>query len=218
MRVHEDELSPFHGWLAFGLRSESGFIDAAAMRGKVIKLWYDRRQPVRFLFDHFCQGKRADERTEYWRDEQLWFDAFNHFWSTVRDRYAGTEVFSNALSRTEPRKEATSKLMTATVLMIFQDTILNAIQDLAKKKQAMEKVAVSATIPDFGQFTTIVRTLVDRLTPDFFQGWKLSGFDGSRGAREDLADAIQKVIQGEALPSELKKGPRAHRLFRDADQ
>ena len=36
MRVHEDEQSPFYGMIAFGLKDEKGFLDAAAMRGKVI--------------------------------------------------------------------------------------------------------------------------------------------------------------------------------------
>jgi len=218
MRVQEDESSPFSGLIAFGVRGEPGFIDAAAMRGKVIKLWYDRRQPVRTLFDHFCQGRRVDEKTEYWRDEELWFDSFNRFWSTVRDRYAGTAVFSSEVTQTEPKKVAASKLMTATVLMIFQDTVLRTIEDLVNKKNTVERIPVSASIPDFDHFGTMVKNMLERLTPDFFEGWQLSGFDGSRGAREDLADAIRKVIEGDRTVAELKAGRNIHRLFRPATE
>src|SRR5439155_6625114 len=63
MRVHEDELSPFYKMVAFDLKNEVGFLDAAAMRSKVIQIWYERRPPVRTLFDHLCKGKRQSERT-----------------------------------------------------------------------------------------------------------------------------------------------------------
>ena len=58
MKVHEDEQSPFFDMLSFGIRDEPGFIDAAAMQGKVIQLWYERKWPIRELFDHFVvEGK-----------------------------------------------------------------------------------------------------------------------------------------------------------------
>lgn len=86
MRVHEDELSPFFNMLAFGLKNEAGFLDAAAMRGKVIQLWYERQFPVAALFDHLCKGKRRVDRTEDWKSEELWFQMFVAFWSAVKER------------------------------------------------------------------------------------------------------------------------------------
>ena len=64
MRVHEDEQSPFFQMLAFGLKHEDGFIDAAAFRGKVIQLWYERKSPVKELLNHLCQGKSPNDRTD----------------------------------------------------------------------------------------------------------------------------------------------------------
>ena len=123
MKVHEDEQSPFYGLLAFGIKNESGFIDAAAMQGKVIQLWYERKSPVRELFDHLCEGKSASDRTEYWKSEEVWFDMFITFWSAVRERYEGTAVFSSELVD-KNKKAPASRLMTATVLKIFQGTVL----------------------------------------------------------------------------------------------
>lgn len=215
MMVHEDEQSPFYGMLAFGLKpSEPGFLDAAAMRGKVIKLWYERQPPVRELLDHFCEGRLLGERTEYWKSEQLWYDFFITFWSTVRDRYRGSEVFSSEL-RDRRLKTPVSKLMTATVLMIFQKTILLSLYKFLRKKQSTEKVLISESIPNSDALARLVRNQLERLTPEFFQGWQLSGFDGSRGARDDLAEAIELVVSNERTVAQLKEGRHKHRLFKE---
>jgi len=212
MMVHEDEQSPFYGLLAFGLKNEPGFLDAAAMRGKVIKPWYERQVPVRELFDHFCQGRLQAEKTEYWKAEQLWLDFFIAFWSAVRDRYDGSEVFSLEL-RDKRLKIPVSKLMTATVLMIFQKTILVSLYEYLRSKADTEKVSIQESIPNADSFANLVRNRLSRLTPEFFQGWKLTGFDGSRGAREDLADAIRLVVRGDRTVSQLKN---RHRLFKES--
>ena len=60
----------------------------------------------------------------------------------------------------------------------------------------------------------MVKNTLENLTPEFFTGWTLSGFDGSRGARDDLADAIELVIGNEKTVSELKNAKRPHRLFK----
>jgi hypothetical protein len=215
MMVHEDEQSPFYGLLAFGLKNEPGFLDAAAMRGKVIKLWYERLPPVRALFDHFCQGRLLSEKTDYWKSEQLWFDFFTIFWSAVRDRYLGSDVFSDEL-RDKRLKTPVSRLMTATVLMIFQKTILSSFYEFLLKKAATDRIPISESIPTPETLATKVGNLLERLTPEFFQGWQLSGFDGSRGAREDLAEAIELVVSGERTVSQLKEGRYQHRLFKES--
>jgi hypothetical protein len=215
MVVHEDEQSPFYGLLAFGLKNESGFLDAAAMRGKVIKPWYERQPPIRELFDHLCQGRLQAERTEYWKSEQLWLNFFITFWSAVRDRYIGSDVFSSEL-RDKRLKTPTSKLMTATVLMIFQKAILESLQKFLKKRAITENKPISEAIPNGEALATLVTNQLQKLTPEFFQGWRLSGFDGSRGAREDLANAIELVISGEQTVSQLKDGRHKHRLFKES--
>jgi hypothetical protein len=210
MQVHEDEQSPFYGMLAFGLKQEKGFIDAAAMRGKVVQLWYERKPPIRELFDHLCLvGRTQAEKTEYWQSEQLWFETFIAFWSAVKVRYEGSEVFSPELS--DSRREPASKLMTATVLKIFQETVLGYLLDFLQRKEVSEEVLIENSIPNANAFSVLVERTLKPLVPEFFVGWKLTGFDGSKGARDDLADAIEKLISKEKTLSQLK---RSHRLFR----
>jgi hypothetical protein len=212
MKAHEDEESPFHGWLAFGLKDEPGFLDAAAMRGKVIQPWYERRGSIRYLFDHFCQGKRRSERTEYWQSEELWFQYFVAFWSGVKNRYDGSAVFSPELNQ---KGDPTSKLMTATVLMIFQHTILKHLETLYKALAGAQNTSVAKHISGETQFADIVRNTLQRLTPDFFTEWHLSGFDGSKGAQEDLQEAITLVIGSKKTVAQLKDKNRPHRLFKE---
>ena len=210
MQVHEDEQSPFYGMLAFGLKQEKGFIDAAAMRGKVVQLWYERKPPVRELFDHYCLvGRTQAEKTEYWQSEQLWFELFIAFWSAVKVRYEGSEVFSPELA--DNRREPASRLMTATVLKIFQETVLGYLLDFLQRKEVSEEVPIESSIPNANAFSVLVERTLKPLVPEFFVGWKLTGFDGSKGARDDLADAIEKLISKEKTLSQLK---RSHRLFR----
>lgn len=214
MRVHEDEQSPFFGLLSFGLKNESGFLDAAAMRGKVILPWYERQGAIQYLFDHFCEGKRKIDRTEYWKSEELWFEYLVAFWSAVKTRYLGSNVFSPELA--DPAKKLPySKLMTATVLMIFQDTVLRHLQELYTSLESAQNTPVSTHIAGETQFSEIVRNTLQKLTPDFFTGWQLSGFDGSRGAREDLQEAITLVIGGKKSVAQLKDVKKPHRLFKE---
>lgn len=210
MRVHEDDSSPFYRLLSFGLKNESGFLDAAAMRGKVVKLWYERQWPVDILFDHFCEGRLKRDRTDNWKSLELWYQYFVAFWSAVRERYVGSEVFSVELRDGEP----VSPLMRATVLRIFQDTILENIHDYVQAKELKESVPVSQTIKNEAAFTQLVNNTLKLLTPEFFQGWTITGFDGSKGAREDLRDAMLQVIQARSTVAKLKDPDRTHRLYK----
>jgi len=214
MKVHEDEQSPFFDTLSFGIKNEPGFIDAAAMQGKVIQLWYERKWPIRELFDHFVsEGKSVSDRTEHWKSEELWFEMFINFWSAVKQRYDGTTVFSSELVDRN-KKAPASKLMTATVLKIFQETVLEFLLQHLKQKAATEGVSIADSIPDARAFSKLVERTLERLTPEFFTDWQLTGFDGSKGARDDLADAIRKVISTERTVSQLKLGKNPHRLFK----
>lgn len=213
MRVNEDECSPFFGMLAFGLRDEKGFIDAAAMRGKVIQLWYERKSPVRELFDHRCSGLRVPDRTEYWKSENLWFEYFVAFWQAVKERYEGSSVFSTEV---EPNtRTPVSRLMTATVLKIFQESVMEYVFNYVKQKKNTDSVPFDNSLPDATEFSALVRRVLRHLTPEFFTGWKLTGFDGSKGARDDLNNAILRVISGDATVASLQTGRTAHRLFRE---
>lgn len=214
MQVHEDESSPFYGLLSFGLKGEKGFLDAAAMRGKVVQPWFERQSPVLELFDHFCDGKKRRERTEYWKEHELWFQWFVAFWSAVRERYANTAVFSaEVYDKGKDIGKPVSRLMTATVLKIFQDTVLGRVLKILRGEEQMKNVPLSKSIPDEKTFSGFVKNLLNPLTPEFFAEWKLTGFDGSKGAQEDLADAIEKVIGGERTVAQLKNPKEAHRLF-----
>jgi len=213
MRVHEDEGSPFYGMISFGLHKESGFLDAAAMRGKVIELWYERVSPVQQLFDHMCEGKKKSDRTDFWKSEELWFDYFVAFWGAVRERYASSNVFSSELIDAS-KKTPASKLMTATVLMIFQETVLDHLLSFYIGKEKAEKIPIKDSLPTAERFQEVVKNVLKDLFPEFFTEWKLSGFDGSKGARDDLADALRRVITGDRTVSQLKDSKKGHRLFR----
>lgn len=213
MRVNEDERSPFRGMLAFGLRDEKGFIDAAAIRGKVIQLWYERKSPIRELFDHRCSGTRMSDRTEFWKSENLWFEYFVAFWRAVAERYEGSSVFSTEL---EPgTRIPISRLMTATVLKVFQESVMEYVSKYVKQKKIADNVSFEDSLPDTEEFSALVKRVLRHLTPEFFTGWKLTGFDGSRGARDDLNNAIIRVISGDATVASLQTGRTAHRLFRE---
>ncbi len=214
MKVHEDEQSPFYGMLAFGIKGEPGFLDAAAMRNKVIQYWYERQRAVSRLFDHLCEGKLKRDRTDYWKSEDLWFDFFIAFWSAVRDRYADTGVFSSELVDTA-KKVPASKLMTATVLKIFQETIVGNIYDFLRQTQQKVGTPIAETIPNSEAFSELVRNSLKPLTPGFFEGWTITGFDGSKGARDDLEEAILLVVGNKRTVSELKNPKRPHRLYKE---
>jgi len=217
MRVHEDELSPFYGMIAFGLKNEPGFIDAAAMRGKVIKLWYERQDPVRELFAHLCEGKSQNEKTEYWKSEELWFECFCAFWEAVKERYKGTQVFSTELAD-KFSKRPVSRLMTATVLKIFQETVLIHVAEFLKQKAKSEKIPIASSVPTANDFKQLVTRTLEDLQPEFFTDWQLTGFDGSKGARDDLSGAIKSVIKGDKSVANLKSPQKPHRLFRKSDK
>ncbi len=214
MQVHEDEQSPFFGYLAFGLKSERGFLDAAAMRGKVVQPWFERQGPIQYLFDHFCEGKRKAERTDYWKSEELWFQYFVAFWSAVKARYVGANVFSAELID-QGKRTPYSKLMTATVLMIFQDAVLRHLQEVYTGLESAQKTPVSAHIQSDAHFHDIVKNTLQKLSPDFFTDWQLSGFDGSKGARDDLQEAITLVIGGKKTVAQLRDKKKPHRLFKE---
>lgn len=214
MQVHEDVQSPFYGLLSFGLKNERGFLDAAAMRNKVIQPWYERQGPIQYLFDHFCEGKRKADRTDYWKSEEVWFEYLVAFWSAVKARYDGTAVFSSELAD-EKKKLPYSKLMTATVLMIFQDTVLRHLQEVYTGLENAQNTPVSTQIQNETAFREIVKNTLQKLTPDFFTEWQLSGFDGSKGARDDLAEAITYVISGKKTVGQLKDKKKPHRLFKE---
>jgi hypothetical protein len=218
MKAHEDPISPFHRLLAFGIDGESGFLDAAAFRNKVIKLWYERQSHVGVLFDHMSEGKTRRDRIDNWKEQEVWFDLFIAFWSAVRERYAGTTVFSDELTDVS-KKTPASKLMTATALKIFQETILEAIAKFLSNKLQLERVPFQVSLPSSAELSELVKRNLEKLTPDFFVGWQISGFDGSKGASDDLAEAIRLVISGERTVAQLKspkKPNQPHRLFKPA--
>ena len=62
---------------------------------------------------------------------------FINFWSAVKQRYDGTTVFSSELVD-KNKKAPASKLMTATVLKIFQETVLEFLLQHLKQKSATE--------------------------------------------------------------------------------
>ncbi|WP_147443403.1 hypothetical protein [Corallococcus sp. AB011P] len=216
MRIHEDEQSPFFGLLAFGLKKEDGFLDAAAMRGKVVQIWYERQSPILELFDHLNQGKRRTDRTEYWKSEELWFEMFIAFWSATRERYKGSGVFSSEL-KDKNKKLPASKLMTATVLKIFQETVLGYLNKFLQTKSTTEGTPLNQSLPNADKFSELVKNTLTPLSPEFFTEWGLSGFDGSKGARDDLSDAIRKVLSHEKTIAQLKNKKNPHRLFKQQD-
>ncbi len=138
-----------------------------------MKLWYSRKKPVQTLFDHFCEGKLKRDRTEYWKSEDLWFEYFIAFWSAIRERYAGTGVFSSEIID-KAKKEPASKLMTATVLKIFQETVLDDILGYLRNKEKKEGEAVSHSIPTASAFADLVKNSLKQLTPAFFEGWTVA--------------------------------------------
>jgi hypothetical protein len=215
MKVNEDELSPFYSMLSFGIKGEEGFIDAAAMRNKVVRLWYERKAPVDSLFDHRCEGRLKRDRTDYWKSEELWFEYFISFGNTVKERYSGSQVFSKEL-QDESKKDPVSKLMTATVLKIFQETVLGFLGEHLRQQEQLGGASVAESLRDVQSFQKLVQNMLKRLEPEFFQGWTITGFDGSKGARDDLAEAIKLVITGTHTVSALKKKPKPHRLYKEA--
>lgn len=215
MKVNEDELSPFYNMLSFGIKGEEGFIDAAALRNKVVRLWYERKAPVESLFDHRCQGRLKRDRTDYWKSEELWFEYFIAFWNTVKKRYRGSQVFSTEL-QDEAKKLPVSKLMTATVLKIFQETILRYLSDHLRQQAQLGGAPVAESLGDVKSFEQLVTNTLRSLEPEFYQGWTITGFDGSKGARADLAEAVRFVIDGTHSVAGLKNMKKPHRLYKGA--
>jgi hypothetical protein len=145
----------------------------------------------------------------------LWFEYFIAFWDAVRERYKGSDVFSSELveqGRRTPVKTPVSKLMTATVLKVFQETMLANISKYLRQKEQKDGVTIAQSIKNSAAFSDLVKNSLTALTPEFFQGWTITGFDGSKGARQDLAEAIRLVVDEVKSVAALKKQP--HRLFK----
>jgi hypothetical protein len=213
MKVNEDQQSPFFGSLSFGIKGEQGFLDAAAMRNKVVLPWYERKPPIRQMFDHFTEGKLTRDRTDFWKSEDLWFEFFITFWSAVRERYVGSDVFSDELRA--DGKTPVSRLMSATVLKIFQETVLENLHQYLRDRLNKDGVSLSQTLKNGEALSQLVANSLKPLTPEFFQGWTITGFDGSRGAKEDLAEAIRLVLENRSTVAKLKNSKQPHRLFKE---
>jgi hypothetical protein len=213
MLIHEDEQSPFYGLLSFGIQNEKGFLDATAIQRKVVKPWFDRVSagrnragvPIRELFDHFSTGRTIEERTEYWRDEALWFDFFCGFWKAVETRYEGTDVFSHDVSRDAFGKRAISALMRATVLGVFQKVVLQTIYQNLEQNAQLQEVEFSDLLTARRDLEKLVRNQLKPLVPEFFQGWTLKGPDASADQRKKLEEAIRLVIMNQRSVNKLKE-------------
>ena len=83
------------------------------------------------------------------------------------------------------------------------------------KVRSKDGTTIAQSIKNADAFSSLVRNTLKPLTPEFFQGWTITGFDGSKGAREDLEEAIRMVLEGEETPASLKK--KKHRLFKEAE-
>jgi hypothetical protein len=214
MLIHESEDSPFYGTLAFGLKKEKGFLEAPAMQSKVVKPWFEREafrkgrgMPVRELFDHLCKGRTKGDRTEYWKEEGLWYEYLSAFWRAVRTRYEGSDVFSPETQESSfGGRVATSKLMRATVLGIFQKTVLQSLYGYLQTKERIEEQRLVDAWATREQFEKLVASQLKALTPEFFQGWTMTGLDASKETREHLAHAIREVISNGKTVTELKNG------------
>src|SRR3989442_1242604 len=103
--------------------------------------------------------------------------------------------------------------MTATVLKVFQETILANVAKYLHQKEQKDGIPTAQSIKNSEAFAELVKNSLKPLTPEFFQGWTITGFDGSKGARVDLAEGILLVVEQVKTVAALKKMP--HRLFKE---
>jgi hypothetical protein len=139
---------------------------------------------------------------------------FVAFWSAVKQAYDGYPVFSDRIAEVRGGvRVPESKLMTATVLMIFQDSVLRSLLAYLQNKAVTDRIPLNASLPSADAFREMILNRLEPLKPEFYLGWQLTGFDGSSEPRDQLADAITSVIEGHKTVAKLKSG--GHPLFKE---
>jgi hypothetical protein len=96
--------------------------------------------------------------------------------------------------------------MRATVLGIFQKTVLQSLYGYLQTKERIEEQRLVDAWATREQFEKLVASQLKALTPEFFQGWTMTGLDASKETREHLAHAIREVISNGKTVTELKNG------------
>lgn len=227
MRLHEDPNSPFYRRLRFGLRSgdppgEDGLLDAAAVKGKLVRFWYGC--PHYEMLAHLIPGQSKRDKIGTpakpgnWQTSGQWYDFLTRFWNEARRRYEGhSSLWSDEVE--EDRRTPKSPLMKVTVLSLVQSAFLDAMFDYLSRQHQNDGVSWEELLPNQDKFFERVRIYFNRLQPEFFSEWGPAGrgLDGNKQSRAIFKDAVTLVISNKKQISDLKsagKPEAAHILYK----
>ena len=218
MKLHEDPDSPFYGKLKFlGVKGESGIIDAASAKTKIVNFWFDCGA-LYPLVKHMLPGKTRRERVLAWQTSGLWYQFLKVFWNEAKTLYEHSTLWSNEVEK--DGKTPVSRLMRVTITNLTQVAV---IQQMAEDLTTMIKgdikgVATMPTLlPDIDAFHERAKFYFKRLKADFFQDWgdAAKGFDGSKHIRDKYVEAVKFVVSGSKTIESLKKeGKDQHLLYK----
>jgi hypothetical protein len=227
MKLHEDPSSPFYRRLRFGLKNgdaagEIGLLDAAAVKGKLVRYWYSC--PQFEMLSHLIPGRSRREKLGTpskpgnWQTSGQWYEFLSRFWNEARKRYEeNSSLWSAELE--DDRRTPKSPLMKVTVLSLIQTAFLDSLAGYLSSQKENEDKTWEELLPDQDKFFWWVGEYFKRLQPEFFSEWGPAGrgLDGNKQSRDSFKHAITLVITKKKQISDLKsaaKPENAHLLYK----
>ena len=207
MRIHEDLESPFYEKLKFGLGKETGIIEAASAKTKIVNFWFSGKL-LYPLVSHLLPGRTKQDKLQHWQSSSMWYEFLKAFWGSARDFFSkNSSVWSNELEA--DKKTPASRLMRVTVTNLTQIAIVQSMTKALTSEienDVEQKKTMKTLLPNVERFQQHSKTYFERLTPDFFTDWGPSakGLDGSVAIKEAYIDAVKDVISKKATPQKLK--------------
>ena len=230
MKIHEQN-NPFNGMLDFGIPGEKGFLDAPAMKGKVVEWWYGNRGksgtspkfktikidnrtevPLESFFGNVCDGKSKKERVEDWQKEK-WFIYFKAFWEAISNHFkprlwpeSSDEWLpvNKAVSKYSPVEKEKHRLMRATVLGLLQKAVLQVWADQKRREIHKDGKKIEDFVTNPKEFKKEIETLISLIPTDFFTELNYTGFDASKDLKADFIEQIIRLLEMTAEFADIK--------------
>lgn len=176
--INFDKRSPF-----FQMIEQPGItpnnIEKLSSKGmiKIAKRWYNltsgkNQKQWKDLFGNNIKGKTISDKIQKWRKDNLWFEYFLNFWTSIKDRY-----------EKEGNWKSKNYLMYIVTMDVIQNCYLNAQDDAGNS---------------FKSPTELRKRVKEWIAPcpsSFFADWKKTGLQSGDGPKTIL-DAFKEARKG----------------------
>jgi hypothetical protein len=213
--------NPFAGMLNFSVPGELGFLDAKAMKSKVVEQWWGtrgqtgqkpnmktlsvhdhRKWDLYELFGNVCTGPNRGDKIRDWQDSKKWFEYFRVFWEAIADNYkprlwpaaSSKWLPANGRPSTDEHRER-EKLMRVTVLGLLQTAVLQVWADNTNRKRTQGGKTMDGFKITPSKFKQEIASLVRLVPYDFFTELKYTGFDASKDLRRDFVEQLIALLE-----------------------